>query len=152
MIIEVADRLAQPFLPLGIALALIGSVFLALGAQLQHRGVNKVEASHGSGEKHGLSVRQLRALLARPSWVLGTVMLGLAIVMQLASLAFAPLIVVQPIGVFALVITSIMNARVTGVKLDPPAIRAIIMCVGGVGILWRSPRRRRHSLPSAPSS
>ncbi|WP_224760743.1 DMT family transporter [Salinibacterium sp. ZJ450] len=119
---------------MGILIAFLGGVFLALGAQFQHRGVSKVEISHGNGAKQGLSVRQLQALLARPSWVIGTVMLGLAIVMQLIALAFAPLIVVQPIGVVALVITSILNARVTAVRLDGRSIGAIVMCVGGVAV------------------
>ena len=118
----------------GILIALIGAVFLSLGAQFQHRGVEKVEERHGSGAKAGLSVRQLMYLLARPSWVVGTVMLGLAIVFQLTSLAFAPLIVVQPVGAVALVITAIVNARFTGVKIQGPVLRAIAFCVGGIGI------------------
>ena len=96
--------------PVGIVIALIGAVFLSLGAQFQHRGVEQVEASHGSGAKAGLSPGQLFRLLARPWWALGTLMLGLAIVFQLTSLTFAPLIVVQPLGVVALVLTSILNA------------------------------------------
>ncbi|WP_100365961.1 DMT family transporter [Diaminobutyricimonas aerilata] len=123
-----------PYQALGIPLALFGAVFLALGAQFQHRGVAKVEASHGSGAKAGLSIRELRALLGRPSWVVGTVMLGLAIVLQLASLRIAPLLVVQPLGAIALVITSIVNARATKTPLDGLAIRAIALCIGGVGV------------------
>ncbi|WBU38444.1 DMT family transporter [Homoserinibacter sp. YIM 151385] len=118
----------------GIVIALIGAVFLSLGAQLQHRGVGKVEASHGSGDKQGLSLRQLLRLLGRPSWLFGTIMLGLAIVFQLTSLVFAPITVVQPLGVVALVITAIVNARVSKVSLDRLSIRAIAFCVGGVGI------------------
>lgn len=118
---------------LGILIALVGAVFLALGAQLQHRGVEKVEARYGTGAKAGLSGPQLLRLLARPSWLIGTIMLGLAIVFQLVALGFAPLIVVQPIGVVALVITSIVNARVSKVELDRHAVTAIAMCVLGIG-------------------
>jgi len=123
-----------PYQAIGIPIALLGAVFLALGAQFQHRGVSKVEISHGSGAKAGLSLTQLRHLLARPSWFIGTGMLGLAILLQLTSLVFAPLIVVQPLGVVALVITAIVNARVSGIRLDRHAVRAIAMCVSGVGI------------------
>lgn len=118
----------------GIALALIGALFLALGAQFQHRGVGVVEERHGDGRKHGLSVAQLMRLLARPSWVIGTVLVGLAIVFQLTSLGFAPLIVVQPLGAVALVITSIVNARVSKVSVNAAARRAIWFCVGGVAL------------------
>ena len=119
---------------IGIPLALVGAVFLSLGAQFQHRGVTKVEKKTDSNGNGGMSVRQITLLLARPSWVLGTVMLGLAIVFQLASLNFAPLIVVQPLGAVALVVTAIMNSRVSKVKLNRDTIIAIFMCVGGVGL------------------
>ena len=117
---------------IGIPLALIGAIFLSLGAQFQHRGVVKVEAHTADTLGKGLNGRQLMLLLARPSWVLGTVMLGLAIVFQLSSLYFAPIIVVQPLGAIALVITSIVNSRVNHVELKRKSITAIIMCVGGV--------------------
>lgn len=122
-----------PMQGLGIPVALVGAVFLALGAQFQHRGVNKVEASLG-GKAKGLSKVQLLALLARPSWIAGTVLLGLAVVLQLVALRLAPLIVVQPLGAIALVITALVNARVTKTTLDRLTIRAIVLCIGGVGI------------------
>ena len=123
-----------PYQALGIPIALVGAVFLSLGAQFQHRGVTKVEAHLGTGSRSGLSIRQLVALAARPSWVIGTLLLGLAILFQLTSLGFAPLIVVQPLGAIALVITAIVNARVSKLKLDRLSIRAIVFCVVGVGL------------------
>ncbi len=119
----------------GIPVALLAAVFLALGAQFQHRGVGRVEADTGEIDTSpGLSLKQLLMLLARPSWVLGTLMLGLAVVLQLTSLYLAPIIVVQPLGAIALVITAMVNARVSKVKLDIKSIRAIAFCVGGVGL------------------
>ncbi len=119
---------------LGIPIALTGSVFLALGAQFQHRAVNKVDATTAPEDKAGLNVRQLFSLLKRPSWLLGTTMITLAIACQLWSLAIAPLTVVQPLGVAGLVITSIVNSRVSRKPLDRASIRAILYCVGGVGV------------------
>lgn len=127
------DITINPRQAIGIPIALIGAVFLSLGAQFQHRGVAKVEANTVT-ITGGLNGRQLMLLLARPSWVLGAVMLGLAIVLQLTSLFFAPIIVVQPLGAVALVITAILNARVSGVNLNRASVIAIIMCVGGVGL------------------
>ena len=120
--------------PVGIVIALIGGIFLALGAQFQHRGVVVVEEKHGSGHKAGLSIPQLWRLVRSPWWALGTLLLGLAILCQLTSLGFAPIIVVQPLGVVALVITSVVNARVTHTKLTRDAIRAITFCVVGIAI------------------
>jgi drug/metabolite transporter (DMT)-like permease len=131
---DLAGEIAiDPRQAIGIPLALIGAVFLSLGAQFQHRGVTKVEASTVE-VTGGLNARQLSLLLSRPSWVFGTLMLGLAIAFQLTSLAFAPLIVVQPLGAVALVITAVLNARVSRVKLNRASVVAIAMCVGGVGL------------------
>jgi drug/metabolite transporter (DMT)-like permease len=128
-----AEFTSDPRQAIGIPLALIGAVFLSLGAQFQHRGVSKVEANTVE-VTGGLNPRQLALLLARPSWVFGTVMLGLAIVLQLTSLNFAPLIVVQPLGAVALVITTILNARVSKVSPTRASLIAIALCVGGVGL------------------
>jgi drug/metabolite transporter (DMT)-like permease len=117
---------------LGIALAVVAAVLLALGTQFQHRGVSLVGERTGGAGKTGLSFGQLRSLLARPSWVIGTGLLGVAIVLQLSSLTFAPITVVQPLGAIALVVTAIVNSRVSKVPLDRISIRAIIICVAGV--------------------
>ena len=99
---DVGDQLVgafqNPGILIGIPLALLGAVFMSFGAQYQHRGVTKVESLSGGHSSEGLGLSHLMKLLARPSWVIGTVMLGLAIVCQLSALFFAPLIVVQPLG------------------------------------------------------
>ncbi|WP_431798719.1 DMT family transporter [Microbacterium kunmingense] len=124
----------NPGLLIGIPLALLGAVFMSFGAQYQHRGVAKVEQISGAGGAGGLSGGQLLRLLSRPSWVIGTMMLGLAIVCQLAALSFAPLIVVQPLGAIALVITTLLNARISGHKPTRRSLIAIGACVGGIFI------------------
>jgi drug/metabolite transporter (DMT)-like permease len=117
----------------GIPIALIGAVFLSFGAQFQSRGVKQVEARRSTdGAELGRS--EVLRLIRTRSWLLGTVMLGLAIVLQLTSLRFAALIVVQPIGAIALVVTAILNARMNHVHLHRKVIRAIVLCVGGVAI------------------
>lgn len=118
---------------LGISLAVIAAIILAVGTQFQHRGVTLVNAASAGQTKTGLSVRQLRALVASPSWVIGTLLLSAAIVLQLTSLSFAPLIVVQPLGAVALVVTAIVNSRITKVPLDRIDIRSIVISVLGVG-------------------
>ncbi len=123
----------DPRILLGIPLALLGAVFMSFGAQYQHRGVQKVERLSGK-TTGGLSRRQLTSLLTRPSWVAGTLMLGLAIVCQLAALSVAPLILVQPLGATALVLTTVLNARVTRHKPTRQSLIAIAACVGGIFI------------------
>ncbi|KQR50821.1 multidrug DMT transporter permease [Leifsonia sp. Leaf336] len=134
-----------PAQALGIPVALVGSVFLAVGAQLQQRGVAKVNDQ--TSTKRSLGIGQVLALARRPSWLIGTVCLGLAIVFQLFSLYLAPLTVVQPLGAVALVITAVLNARLTKVRLDAPALRAMALCVGGVGLFVAVAAVTTTSLP-----
>ena len=117
---------------LGIPLALIGAALLAFGAQYQSRGLNKVERIVGQSAGSGLSLAHILSLLKRPSWVIGTLLLGSAVVFQVASLALAPLIIVQPIGVVGLVITSVLNSRLTGAVLGKRARTSIALAVAGV--------------------
>ncbi|CAB4537127.1 unannotated protein [freshwater metagenome] len=123
-----------PYQAIGIPIALLGAVFLSIGAQLQHRGVSKVDGTHAVGAKSGLSMGQLMLLIRRPSWVFGTLLLTLAIVIQLVSLAFAPLIVVQPLGVVAMVLTNVINSRVNGIAPDARVRGSIALAVLGIGI------------------
>ncbi|NUU13780.1 multidrug DMT transporter permease [Curtobacterium pusillum] len=116
-----------------IPVALVGAVFLSLGAQFQSRGVQRVEARLGR-QSNGLSVRHVLGLVSSGYWVLGTVMLGLAVVLQLVSITFAPLIVVQPLGAVALVITTWFSSRSSGVPLGRRARRAVWTCIIGVAI------------------
>jgi drug/metabolite transporter (DMT)-like permease len=134
-ILDLTEQISlTPTQVLGIPRALIGAILLSLGAQFQHRGVGHMERHQGEAARSGLNFAQLRSLLSRPAWVIGTVFLGLAIVFQLSSLAIAPIMVVQPLGAVALVMTAIMNSRLTKTKLDGNSIRAIVMSVAGVGI------------------
>jgi len=119
---------------IGIPFALVGAVLMSVGAQMQHAGVGKVEANTGSESKSALNLKQIMALMGRPSWLFGTMFLGLAVVFQLVSLGFSPIMVVQPIGAVALVITAILNSRVSKVKLNKLSILAITLCVGGIGV------------------
>lgn len=129
---EVVDAFRNPGLLFGIPLALAGAVFMSLGAQYQHRGVSKVERLSGRAASTGLNFGQLKGLLTRPSWVIGTLMLGFAIVCQLGALWVAPLIVVQPLGALALVVTTLINAQVTGHTPTRKSLTAISACVGGI--------------------
>lgn len=117
---------------LGIPMALIGAGLMSFGAQYQSRGLNKVERITGKSAGSGLSARHAFGLLRRPSWVVGTVFLGLAIVFQIGALAFSPLIVVQPLGVVAMVITAVLNSRLSGVRLPREALVSLCLCVGGI--------------------
>ena len=117
--------------PIAIALAVIGAIFLALGAQFQNDAVTEHHAPKQLKLK-SLHIRQVLDLLRRPRWLTGSIFMALAIICQLGALALAPLIVVQPIGAIALIITSILNARIYRIRLDPKTFLAIAITMLGV--------------------
>jgi drug/metabolite transporter (DMT)-like permease len=115
---------------LGIFVALSGAVLLSAGSAVQQRGVAAVgDRSDGKG---GLAFKQLLVLVRNKRWLLGTLLVVLAIACQLVALGLSPIAVVQPIGVLALVITAVIGARSSHERMGPPAIRAIAMCVVAV--------------------
>lgn len=116
----------------GIPVALVGAVLLSFGAQYQSRGLNKVERITGKSASAGLSIKHVFSLFKRPSWVVGTGFLGLATLFQLVSLGLSPIIVVQPIGVVALIVTAILNSKYSGVRIGNYAKVAIAMSVIGI--------------------
>jgi len=113
---------------LGIALALASALALAVGNLFQGRAVHTV-ADTGASRKRS-AAKQL--ITSRP-WLLGGLLLIVAILLQMASLAFAPLIVVQPVGVTALVFTSLITAIVLRRRPPRQVVSAIAICVVGVG-------------------
>ena len=118
--------------PIAILLAVFGAVFLSLGAQFQNDAVTQHHAPRQL-KLGSLRLGQVLDLLRRPRWLTGTSFLVLAVVFQLGALALAPLIVVQPIGAIALIITSFMNAKIHKIRLDFKTMTAIGVTTLGVG-------------------
>ena len=118
----------------GIPVALVGAAFLSFGAQYQSRGLNKVERLTGRRATAGLSLTQTFKLLRRPSWMAGTLLLALATAFQLVSLSLSPIILVQPIGVVALIFTAFVNMHYSKLSLGRKAHISIWMSVIGVAV------------------
>ncbi len=111
---------------LGIALALASAAILAFGNMMQSRGVQA--AAPGP-----FGTTQFVGLLRSRPWLAGTALLLVAMLLQLASLTFAPLIVVQPVGVAALVFASLLTAYTARAWPSRAEVRAITTSVVGVG-------------------
>jgi hypothetical protein len=117
---------------LGIGVALLGAFLLSFGSAVQQRGIAATDSR--TDGKGGLAFRQMLSLATNRTWLGGTGMVILAIVCQLTALALAPIAVVQPVGVFALVISATISARSAHRSLGGRAFRAISMCVVAVVI------------------
>ena len=116
---------------LAISLALLSAVLLAIGTQLQNGAVGDQKKAALSGRSH-LKLNQLAHLIRRPQWVTGLVLTIAALALQFTALLLAPLILVQPIGAIALVITSLLNAKITKTRLNKASVLAIVLCTAGL--------------------
>ncbi len=117
---------------LAIGLALMSAVLLAIGTQLQNGAVGDQKKAALSGRSH-LKLDQLIDLIRRPQWLTGLILTIAALGLQFTALLLAPLILVQPIGAIALVITSLLNAKITKTKLNKASVLAIVLCTTGLG-------------------
>ena len=116
---------------LAIVLSLMAAVALAFGAQLQNDSVSKHDKN--SEVKKKLGLRQVAELFTKPKWLSGMSLLVLGGALQISALSLAPLIVVQPLGGIALVITALLNARVTKTRITRSAWLAMSLCTLGIG-------------------
>ena len=113
----------------GVVAALLGAVLLALGAQFQGRGVRSIEGSDDDDRQGGLHAT-LR-LFTSGGWLLGSSFLTLAVLLQLVGLLLAPLPVVQPIGVLSLVVTALLNRRLSHARIQRRGALGIAICIVG---------------------
>lgn len=111
---------------LSILAALAAAFCLALGSERQSVGVRQHESSLRLHPRSGY----LR-LFASPVWLAGGALMVLGTVLNVYALATAPLTVVQPIGAIAVVITTVLNARIQHLRLNRVTIAAITACVVG---------------------
>lgn len=106
----------------GIPIAFAGAVFLALGTIYQDRAV----------EAEGKRETRIKNLMRRPVWLFGTAMLGAAVILQLSALRFSPLMVIQPIGASALVVTALAKAKHLHRLPGRRKALAIVLCLFGI--------------------
>ncbi|MGM7679639.1 hypothetical protein [Microbacterium sp. A94] len=110
---------------LGISLAVLSAAALSFGNLWQARGIAVATASKGDG-------KLFITMVKTPIWLLGTAFYGIAILLQVASLAFAPLMLVQPVGVLALVFAVFLGAKMSGKMPTRGIYRSILLCLVGV--------------------
>lgn len=106
-----------------VAIALLGTLSYAVGIALQHRTV---------GPSDGVGFRRFLGLFREPRWVLGLVLVFGSGACHLTALLFAPITIVQPIGIMAIVWAVIMEFR-AGHRPTPPILRSVTVAVLGLG-------------------
>lgn len=112
-----------------IALAVLAAVALAYGALYQHDAVAGQNDSH-----NGLSWAHFKELLSNRKWLIGLIITGLGTVGNIVALALAPVMVVQPVGAFSLIVSVLLGVRHRGLKVNRRLVQAVVWCTVGVTI------------------
>ena len=110
---------------IAVACAVVAAFFLAFGAQRQGSAVQSNTGGLALGSSGFLR------LLRNPRWVLGLLLLGAGMALNVIALTLGTLTVIQPIGAIALVITTIVNSKDQGIRLNRATVVAITLCVSG---------------------
>ncbi len=113
---------------LAILFAVLGACCSAVGAHLQHKGVQ------AETRETNLRLRGAAALVHNRTWLAGFAVLFACAVLQILALALAPVTIVAPIVVLALPAVAVLNARSSGERLDTTAIVAIGASTLGVAL------------------
>jgi glycosyltransferase involved in cell wall biosynthesis len=111
-----------------IALAVAAACCFAVAAWLQQDAVRTVVAG-GSLRLAGWA-RIVRA----PRWVTGFGLTGVGAGLHAGALSLAPLVVVQPIGVLAIALTTVLAVRSSRGRLTRPIAMAVVTCMLGVAL------------------
>ncbi|WP_431813193.1 DMT family transporter [Kocuria sp. cx-455] len=107
-----------------VSLALMAALCLALGTQTQSAAVT-------AHTQEALKPSNLGSLVRNPKWVAGLVLLGLGTAFNVGALTLATVTVVQPIGVIALVITTLLHAKNKHLDINARTWGAISLCTAG---------------------
>lgn len=112
-----------------IVLAVLAAVALAYGALFQHHAVADQDESH-----NGLSWTHFKELLGSGRWLLGLLVLGLGTAGNFVALALAPVMVVQPIGAFSLIVSVLLGVWHRDLQVNRRLVAAVAGCIVGVTI------------------
>lgn len=110
-----------------IGLAVLSAICLAGGTHEQSLAV--VRRTQGA-----LSAGVMLDLLRSPRWVAGLALLGIATVCNVIALSLAPVSVIQPVGVLALALTTVLHCRSVGMRINAQTWRALGLCTGGAAL------------------
>lgn len=112
---------------LAVLLAVLGAGGYAAAARVQHSAVQ------ATGDGESLRLATLWRLVRDPRWLLGLALLAGGTVLHAIAVAIGPLIVVQPVGVLALVLAVVLDARQTGQRLSAATLAPVLAAALGMG-------------------
>lgn len=117
-------------IPVAVLLQIVGSFFFAYSAYLQDKVV--VAEVADSDHPHRLDLATLWISIRSPRWLLGLALMGLSLVCQITALSFAPVSIVQPVGVLAFPWSMIIQSRAHKVPIGGQARLAVVVTVAAI--------------------
>ncbi|HHV20377.1 MAG TPA: hypothetical protein GXZ30_02380 [Propionibacterium sp.] len=116
-------------IPLAIALGVLASMGFALGATLQHSGVDRIFTP---GSDRHLNAHRVGQMLRTPIWLLGTALILAGAGLHLIGVMLAPVTVIQPVGILAVPFAVLLAARKNHTRPTGGMWLAIGMAVVGI--------------------
>lgn len=117
---------------LAIAMQVVSSFLFASGAILQSLGVKSTFDPSGRASANKLTIAGMLRLFKIPKWLLGLVCVLAGAGIHLAALSFAPVTVVQPVGILAVPWSVLLAARIHKHQLSTKLWTAVAITVAGV--------------------
>lgn len=108
---------------LAVVLAVLNACCYAAGARLQHQALNQPTAGPGPRP----------SVVRRPRWLAGLVLMAAGAVLHMTALRLAPVTVVQPLGVGAVVVSVLWGLRARRARLGAATGLALLAVVVGTG-------------------
>lgn len=121
-------------IPIALLASLAAAGLVSVGMVLQALESRQVEG------RHGLRLSLLGRLVRRPRWLAGTVIGYAAFPFQVAALAFAPLVLVQPVQACGLLLVLGLGTRVMRERVGALERLGVAAVVAGIGLVaWGAP-------------
>lgn len=117
---------------LAIAMQVCGSFLFASGAILQSLGVKSQFAADAVTSSNRLSLTGLLKLFTVPKWVIGLGLVFAGAAIHLTALTFAPVSVVQPVGILAVPWSVLLASKIHQHKINAKLWGAVGVTVLGV--------------------
>lgn len=135
---------------IGIAITATASLFFATGATLQHYAIGGIVDTDSDNKSMGAG--QLWRMVKTPLWLLGLAIITVGAIGHLYGLTFAPVTVVQPVGILAVPWSVLMAAKLHKHKVTARMWQAVLLTfVGIVGFTAISATHAAHEKQADPA-
>ncbi|KAJ1338964.1 hypothetical protein BSLG_006103 [Batrachochytrium salamandrivorans] len=122
------DAIPSWYQPVGVSLALASGFFIGVSLILQKKGLMQTK-------EEGLEQGNEYAYLKNYIWWIGMVCMGVGEVSNFGAYAFAPTILVTPLGAISVVVSAILSIVFLKEKINFSGITGICLCIIGATII-----------------